>query len=235
MSKRIPGINFLLMALLVEAATKIFAADADSRAALPDGPLLSKSPALSAWQIDYSYASDKQAAQKPAPTPAVSNAPPLIQSLSVLPPRTLILTRTKPIWHAVLVDISGGKAEQWFDGSARYFLQKGYTPFITSNSESRFPDFTTIDFPDMNWVSASTFVGTEVMDAHPCLVFSKGDMKAWIDTQSRFPVRWQRKEETRKFRELPAPSDILTLPEELVPLSRAVKQADVRRHTPVPY
>jgi hypothetical protein len=191
---------------------------------LPDGPLLNVAPDFSTWQITFSYASDKPSAAGKAP-PAPLPPPPGI--LSTLPPRTITVIRTKPLWHAEIIDTAGWKMDQWDDGASRYYIASGSPPRFVPNgygSDPKFTDFTTASFPNMDWISAATYVGTAPMDSHKCMVFSKGDMKAWIDLETRFPVRWQRTDaETRTFRRLSPPDDKLILPSSISKISAAIQ------------
>jgi len=200
---------------------------------LPDGPLLNAGGDFSAWQITYSYASDKPSATgkpPPAPTPT----PP--GNISFLPPRTVTLVRTKPLWHAVAIDIAGGKMDQWCDGSVRFFVENGIPPELPPVGgpfDKKFPNFSAMGFPDLDWISPSTYLGTQTLDTNKCMVFSKGDMKAWIDLKTRFPVRWQQGGETRAFRQLPPPDGMLTLPPDISKISDALKKDAALLHRPV--
>lgn len=184
----------------------LMAADpAVEQAPLPGGPLLNAGDDFSAWQITYSYASDKPSATgKPSPPPIPA------------PLRTLTLTRTKPFWHAEAIDISGGKMDQWCNGALRLVVVGDRPPGLPpsgANFAAKFPNFSAISFPDMDWISPSTYVGMQLLGLNKCMVFSKGDMKAWIDLETRFPVSWQLgSTETRTFRQLPPPDGMLTLP-----------------------
>ncbi len=82
------------------------------------------------------------------------------------------------------------------------------------------------DFPDFRWISASTFSGIQKVGSVDCLLFSgevalaprrlpimepdevlppetssltKVKTLAWIDAETRLPVRWQRESEIRTF------------------------------------
>lgn len=202
---------------------------------LPNGPLVDQGGAFSAWQITYSYDSDKPAAGgKAPPVPEAAGH----SRVSALSPRTLTLTRTKPLWHAVTVDTTGGKVEQWCDGSVRFLVEGGRPPSLPPSGglfDAKFPNFSAKYFPDMDWISASTYLGTQTMNSRPCLLFGKGDMKAWIDLETRFPVRWQRGDaETRTFRQLPTPADMLTLPPDVLKASTQIKHDVNLVRRPVP-
>jgi hypothetical protein len=96
------------------------------------------------------------------------------------------------------------------------------------------PNFGAIGFPDMTWVSAATYSGVEPIGGHPCLVFKKDDMTAWIDQESRYPVQWQRGGELRTFRQLARPAGTLEPPPEVVKLIQANKRRLQIINTPPP-
>lgn len=218
--------------LLLTLALSPIAANAAENPSVPVGPLLQTNPDFCAWEIKYSYPSDTQLSTS-SPRPSHGTVP-SIASLSSLPPRTYRIVRTNSVTHAIITDVAGGTTEEWFDGLACYLLQKGFPPLFADHLDLRFPDFRTTIFPDFDWIAASTFAGTEMIDARLCLYFKKADVKAWIDAKTRFPVRWERKGEIRSFTELASPANKLSLPEELLQLSHDVRQSAVRRQIPVP-
>ncbi len=209
------------------------AAAAAEKPPIPEGPLLQAHPDFCTWQITYSYPSDTRIPTSPARAPHGNM--PSIASLSFLPPRTYRVTRTNSVAHAVIIDIAGGKTEEWFDGLDCYLLQKGFSPLFADRIDLRFPDLRTTAFPDLDWIAASTFAGTEIIDHRPCICFRKADMKVWIDAKTRFPVRWERQGEIRNFKELDSPADVLSLPEELLQLSHDVRRSAVQRQVSVPH
>jgi hypothetical protein len=202
---------------------------------LPNGPLLDAGANFSAWQIVYSYASDKPSAGGKPPQ-APPKPPP--GTFSTLPPRTITVIRTERLWHSETIDTSGEKMDQWFDGLVRFFVENGIPPELPpsgSQFAARYPNFSAIGFPDMDWISPSTYLGTQTMNSRPCLLFSKGDMKAWINLETRFPVRWQRGDaETRTFRQLPPPTEMLTLPPDVIKASGQIKHDVELARRPVP-
>lgn len=208
---------------------------------LPTGSLLNATPDFSTWQIDYSYPGDaNKMTGKTTGTPVPAPPNPNLASLSSLPPREIIWTRTKPLWHAVTVDTSGAKIEQWSDGNVRLGAEGGRPP---SHAPSPTVDPLYLDFnkgfPDMDWISLAAFTGKQSMGGHSCLAFAKGDMKAWVDSETRYPVQWQRGGETRIFRQLPPPTSMLTIPPNFAQVLAAIqhdnaliKQATMRVGAP---
>lgn len=221
-----------LFQLLLALALSPVAATATEKPPVPQGPLLQAYPNFCTWEIKYLYPSDNQPPTSSARPP--NGNVPSIASLSFLPPRTYQITRTDSVSHVIITDVAGHKTEEWFDGLDCYLLQKGLPPLFAEHIDLRFPDLRTTNFPDLDWIAASTFAGTQTIDARPCLCFRKADMKVWIDAKTRFPVRWERRGETRIFTELASPETVLCLPEELLQLSHDVKRSAVRRQLPVP-
>jgi hypothetical protein len=59
-------------------------------------------------------------------------------------------------------------------------------------------------------------------------------MTAWVDSETRYPVKWQRGGETRNFTELPAPDGLLKLPPEVSDLFQGAKRDREKLKQPVP-
>jgi len=166
------------------------------------GPLIRQPGKFCSWRIDFSHPEDKQkpAGRSPQFLPRGNNA------MLPLPPRTITFIRTAPLWRAVTVNVSGHMLLQCSDG-VNEFIQTsnmqypGVAPrdVITGKRMDGMVDFSSGRFPDMDWISASTFIGMQAVHTYQCLVFTNGDMTAWVDNDSRFPVLWQRAGEVRKF------------------------------------
>lgn len=188
---------------------------------LPPGPWLDNGGDFSAWQITYSYPSDniKPPAGGAAPTPT---PPP--NGFLALPIRTVTITRVKETYHVEMIQVDREKFDKWFDGTASYYRRPGSDqPYILQpNNRIAFPDLGSSGFPDMQWIAKDNYMGMQSVGGSSCLVFSKGDMTVWIGVQSRFPVQWRRGGETRTFKQLPAPTE-LVLPPDVGALAAALK------------
>jgi len=193
---------------------------------LPPGPLLQKMADYSAMKITYSYPQEQEKAI------ATDKSPPGPTLFSLTPIRQLTLTRTKPIWHAVRVDVYGNNLGQWYDGHNSYCEVVGISePAVNNPAQGQtysagMPDLNQTDFPDMGWISPQTYTGVETMVGHKCLVFKKNDMTAWIDLESRLPVQWQRGKETRTFQQLPPPTALLALPPKIAAFAAIIYRND---------
>jgi hypothetical protein len=189
---------------------------------LPSGPLLQKMADYSAVQITYSY---PEAPAKPAPG---GWGPPGPDRSPTSPIRQLTLTRTKPIWHALRIDIYGNTMGEWYTGRHDFYEAVGFPePLLHDPSPSQInaqglPDFRRVDFPDMDWVSSQTYAGVESVGGRQCLIFKKNNMTAWIDLESRLPVQWQQGGEIRTFQQLPPPTEPLVLPPKIAKIAAAL-------------
>jgi hypothetical protein len=96
-----------------------------------------------------------------------------------------------------------------------------------------FLDYSSSDFPDIDWVSPKTYLGTQSGTIY--WVFKQGDdgTMAWIDLTTRLPARWQRGNEIRVFKFLPPPTEPLQLPRRCRrPLRRLETDSGVIQHGP---
>lgn len=203
---------------------------ANASAELPQGPLLNSSSDFSTWQITYSYPEDQKKG-----TPAPPPPPSLPGSISILPPRSITVTWTKPLWHSIIVDTGGTKSELWSDGTCYAFQQNG-SPFAMYMTLQylKFPDFSSVSFPDTNWISPATYTGLESVGGRQCLIFTHDNMRAWIDLQSRFPLQWTRGGEKRIFQQLSPSSTMLDLPPEVKKLFSDMHKALDLLKKPIP-
>jgi len=190
---------------------------ADLPKELPPGPLLRKGGDRCAWQITFSY--------NPQPPQATEN--PYLSA----PPRKTTFTRTKAVWRAVTEGMNGKFLELCSDGKNE-FIKSSALPaptFVPTDDKGVRPpflfDFGSGNYPDLDWISAETFVKIQPLQSRTALVFVNGDTTAWIDAETRFPIRWQRKGETRVFEQLPAPSQAVELPADVARLSADLKKA----------
>lgn len=201
---------------------------ADPAGTAPSGPLLNRLGDFSAMQITYSYPRDQAKAGAGAASAPPALAPPP-SYVATVQPRQMTLTRTKSSWHAVREDILGNKIEEWCNGTDIFCVATGLPdPKIDTNDPSSgFPNYMAIDFPDMEWVSPETYHGVQTIEGRKCLVFTKDDMTAWVDAQSRLPVQWQKAGETRTFKQLSPPTEMLVLPPEIAALA-AIRDHDLK-------
>jgi hypothetical protein len=196
---------------------------------LPSGPIIKRAPDFSEWKITFVYA--------PPPSPqggALSQ--PTAPYAANLPgshlPRLLTVTRTKPRWHSILVDVSGVKSELWFDGSMRFEVGQKDTDVLPIAAfdpgfSAGLLDYSSgHDFPDVGWVSPSKYLGRQ--KGTTLWVFQDGPDGAmvWVDSNTHYPVRWQKLGETRTIQFVDPPTELLTLPPNIANLASGLKKLD---------
>jgi hypothetical protein len=207
--------RLLIIALLLLAGIPVGTAEEIQNQSIPAGPLLKKGGEFCAWQILYSYAG--------SPAPESSN--PLLSAA----PRKVTFMRCKTLWHAVTQDLAGNVLEQCFDGITEYIIgTKQQAPVFcptddTGGRTKTLFDFGSGNYPDMDWISVATFIKIQSLEGRDCLLFQKGDMMAWVDEHTRFPVLWRRGGETRVFQQLPAPTSI-QFPPKVANFSEALRK-----------
>lgn len=198
-------------------------ADPIQPAPLPNGPLLKRTGKNSAWLITFHYEQDKRtngnaADYGPGPEPEILPSP----------PRRITVTRTHPRWLAVTECVKGEKLEQCFDGRHEYLStpKNSRVDIVVDdpNAPKTLTDYSAVDFPDLEWVSAETFKGIQNVADTSCMVFVYGPMTAWIDLHSRWPVLWKRNGELRSFRKLPPPEAMVPLPPQIQQVSEVMER-----------
>jgi len=194
--------------------------------ALPPGPLLSNGGDVSAWEIDYSYATDQSSTVAADGTAKPTYPVPPPNSYLLLPIRKVMIFRSKPQFHVTIIELDGEQFDQWSDGDLTFFRtpdSSAITIFSDPRNALKFPDVKDTDFPDMEWVSPSNYMGVQTIRSRPCFVFTQKGETAWIDTQTLFAVQWQKGDETRVFKQLPNLTSF-SLPPEVQKISAEAKK-----------
>jgi len=205
---------------------------------LPPGPILGKAPGFSAWRIVYSFANP---GVDPSGSQSSSNAGGTPKAQDPHLPKTFTMTHTSPLWHAVLVDISDIKTETWYDGTTRFEQGTGSSNLIPiSNGGAggqtlKFYFRSGEEFPDVAWVSPSNYLGTEKGTGYWVFQQDVGGATLWVNSTTHYPVRWKKDGETRDFQFLPEPTASLTLPPNIVGISKALKHLDAVSRTAPPH
>jgi hypothetical protein len=223
-------------ALWLGALTGIVLADPDASydaKPLPPGPIVIPAPDFASWQITYDYGSDKTGQGS-----TTSSADDPANSPTGLP-KMITMTRTRPLWHAVLVDMAGNKKETWYDGTTRF--QVVGSQVIPSNAMSThsmaFKDYFggDADFPDIAWVSADNYLGTQKGTVY--WVFREGPDGAmvWIDSSTHYPARWQQGTEVRTFQFLSPPTSSLVLPSNVAKMAQTMDALNRLSHAAPPH
>jgi len=186
---------------------------------LPPGPILNQAPAFAEWQITYFYGNPARGNSPPPSTG--SGKPPPDPNL----PKLFTMTRTKPLWRAVFVNMGGQRSELLWDGEFRFTIgpkdtDVTYTaPGIGISGLDHYSSQG--DFPDVGWVSVDNYLG--VQKGTTFWVFQQGPdgPMAWIDFNTHFPVRWQSPTgEVRTYQFHDPPTELLVVPPYVAGISR---------------
>jgi hypothetical protein len=182
---------------------------------LPSGPLVNRVSNNSQWTILFSYEEQTPPNNSGSPTSGKAGGR----------PQTIAVTETRPIWHGLQTNQDGQKTDCWFDGYM-YFITgfQGIPAALDMSVRGamlpRFFDrIARNQFPDFDWVSPTTYIGTQKGTTY--WVFRNGSgTTAWVDFNSRNPARWQSGGEVRTFQFSPSPSEKLGLPPDVAKLSK---------------
>jgi hypothetical protein len=219
--------NRLVIAMIGALGLAVWGAEGQSlntSAELPPGPLLKGAPDDAHWLVRFAYpgSSTADASQSPA-------------SQALIPPRPteVSVVKTKPLWHAVTSGRTGVLMDCWGDSGATYSMpSKAKDPAfeISRNQTTKQFDipipaavgYDKRDFPDMEWISSSTYIGS--LKDGAVLVFREkadGGATVYVDGKSRLPLRWQKVHEVRDFVFLPAPNERLVFPPQILAIIKA--------------
>jgi hypothetical protein len=227
---------------MVSALAGFKAADAqEEQLTLPPDFALGKMPAFSKWQILFSYDDDKPAAGAAAPAPKGVKAAPRARQVTV--------TRTDPLWHAIVVNTDGTTQECWGEANFLYFRPaSGGQPFefhsdsrVNFGGSSNFiTNYAQGDFPDLAWISPKTYIGGQ----KGIFVFQESEDKrnkgdkgamAWVAADTRYPISWKKGNETRVFHILTPPTDQITFPPDIAKMAQQARIIEnINNFTPPP-
>ena len=126
----------------------------------PVEPLIAPAaPTYSQWTIDCVYAGSSATPGKPAAA-AVKDAR----------LRRETITKTADIKQDVSVFQDGSTSEKWTKGSILAAKEAGYAGISVHVGLQSGPF---ADFPDLDWVSRSNYIGKQKIDTRDCLVFQE--------------------------------------------------------------
>ncbi len=220
--KRIPLVLCAFFLGAVTAALAAAPALSYEKKPLPPGPVLNRAPDYSSWRMVYSFANPVGTSSSSNPSGPAGVPDPHL-------PKALTVTQTKPLWHAVLVDVGGEKQETWFDGATRFEqVSPSQIIPISNNHGKQTGKFLSgrEDFPDVDWVSPNTYLGTEKDTGYWIFQETPDGAMVWIDSVTHYPVRWTKGNQIRTFEFLSPPTDPLTLPPAVARISQALKRLD---------
>jgi hypothetical protein len=194
----------------------------DAAPAYPGGPALNRAPDMSSWRVTCQLAT-------PTGTTVATPAPP-----PALPFATMTVVKTKSLRQIESMDPAGLKTIRFFDGSMESYTPPGTTTArYFSGDNKKMPglyiNFSQTDFPECAWVKPGEFAGIQVLGDHKCLVFTDkqtsnapaqvanpnagaASSTAYIDLETRLPVKNQVNGLTYTYQFLPPPTEMLAIP-----------------------
>ncbi len=232
--------TFALLCILLATVTVGFDASAQTAASPaptvasptprptpPPGPLLNKAPDFSAWTVIMQVGSgqnDKGA--RPGGHTGAQASPP--------PESVASITKTGLIRHIIKKTREGGQEDVWRQGDYVLTNESSWGQQVQVEVKPSQNGVPTGDFPDLDWISASNFVGIKQVDGTPCLVFDgtvlRGDAqllkqynskqeeqanRAYIDLDTRLPRISQTPTSVSRYVFQSAPTTMLVLPANL--------------------
>lgn len=197
-------------------------------------PIVTQMPAYSQWTITYTYG---DLPKPPVPASGAPSNAPLSQR-----PLRVVVTKTDSVRHEEEDLEQNLESNLWVDGDVMV-EQKPRNPEL--NAYMATAAAKNNDFPQLDWVSRSTFVGIESQQGRKCLVYkasvdlleiidpyaykfglqakSEVPVTAYVDLQTRYPVLLQFEATSLEYTMNPAPSVSLVMPDEFAKAAAAMK------------
>jgi hypothetical protein len=182
--------------------------------ALPPGKLIVTSmPAFAQWSIDFTYRPEAKPGQ------AVSGN---------MRPVHVLVTKTGDITHEEKTFENGMYGEMWSNHNIAVqrlpnslVLEAGFGNGGAANA-----------FPDFDWISKESYVGTQEHNHIKCMVFKQpkygiengflGIATAYVGFTSRYPVGYEMNDESRAYAILPPPTVQLAIPDNFLTAGKAM-------------
>jgi len=231
-------------------------------ASLPPGPTMAKrAPDFAAWRVIYTYKDNSD--QKLAPTPSTDPATAKAQQMDPMglqtnPPkvRSEAFTKTGHVIHVTAEYARGLTGERWILNGIQLVKPRGSKGILAVTNTVMMGDLildlSQTDFPGLQWVSASNYVGEKLIGGRKCYTFAKegGRMQltdpstyrqlqnfhnfkvgpgapvhvvAEIDEETGLPVMLKIGDDTRTYAFGSAPTAMLTLPDDYLAAWRAAE------------
>jgi hypothetical protein len=199
----------------------------------PRTPLLPRMPAFSSWNIAFQYAGEDKQARPDAPPRHLGNVP-----------RRVVVTKTKDVCREQVQLATGKQVERWdFAGTQFHSDEDGIVFLIIPPSEEtpdpEYYDRRRSDFPELNWINKSNYLGVEDFRGKPAFHFeAEKDGKkfsAFLSVESQMPLAFSDGSATRLYNLNPPPSGQLEPPPAFLSAYNRHKQAmDALRYRPSP-
>jgi hypothetical protein len=206
---------------------------------LPSGTLVRNIGNWEAWEIDFKFSQSEAPPEDPNAKVSID-----VQEEVYSRPQKATLIRTAPFWYANISGRKSANLEFWSSGTDIISKPKESpaVTFITApppDVDNRVTaeflyGLTRGQFPSVDWVGPSTYLGIQNVGKSPCMVFQKDGASVWVDVASRVPVIWRKGEEIRIFKRLDAPSEMIKLPNFLEEATKEAKRAKAILANPAP-
>jgi hypothetical protein len=221
-----PGV---LLVFLLVSAIRTWAQSDTQNPVPPDGALLAAAPSFSQWRVTFTYPEELAKKDDGTPTKPETRT------------RTILTTRSKNIVHEETISAQGIKREDWHVGQMQYALLPGTSQWFQGSDKSTFP---ANGFRDLDWITEESYAGKANLGDRSCLIFVPAEKRqgqtasgllekldslptvAYIDAQSRLPVRVREDGIQRAYQFLAPPTSMLSLPPDL---AQTLKKADDTR------
>ena len=220
--KKLPAITLALFLVYLSVVSH----GQDASTAYPGGPALGRAPDMSSWRVTCQLTTPVGTT---VPNPA--SAPVTPQNL---PFATMTVVKTKNMRKIESTDPAGLKTIRFFDGSMESYTPPGTTTarYLFGDNKKMpglYIDFSQTDFPECAWVKPGEYVGIQVIADHKCMVFTDKKVAnspsqttnpnddpaastAYIDLDTRLPIKNQVGGLTYTYQYLPPPTEMLPLP-----------------------
>jgi len=207
--------------ILVVGASCVFAQNPGDpeRLPVPSGPLLAKAPEAASWRIATAGLLSKG-----------FKAPGDI--------KWAVVIKNGRNFHSDIVLENGMELEEWWVGGVQVLRKKGESVLVVSRQKGEpfYMSYEESDFPDVSWLAADCYSGTQRINGRLCLVFKKDESAAWIDAETRLPVQFLENGVIKSYTFLPRPDASIVIPPEVSKEIAAVQELKARasRHAPRP-
>ena len=249
-------IGMMVELLLAPIQAKAQAPSRKEEIPLPPPPIVARAPASASWKIIYTP-------ETPTPPPALRADSSKGQNPVPREPvvKQVVVVKAKHTYHENISYDDGLVTDIWWVNGMQVTLiggQKNSTVASDSASDSSYVNFATSDFPDLQWVGASNYVGIDTIKGTKYFLFRKKvsllsesvkrsvpidvvegsmvDVSVWIDVTTRLPFLYAYKGLKEMYLFEQSPSAELIVPLEVSQKIEAVEAAKARllRPPPVP-
>jgi len=160
---------FAVCCSLLAVLPRLFAEENKPTAAPPAPPFVRNAPSQVTWTIEFKKRGETAGRKGDEAAPKTGRA--TLQKIEV--------TKYGRDRREVEEWSDGSKVEKWFFRGYHIFEQHGSKDIYVVNSSAdgfqrlTFPDYSTGDFPELEWLSAESYVGEESFEGRPGFLFEQ--------------------------------------------------------------